>query len=169
MASILKENWFKKARQGERQAAEQAQLGAEQAVAQATTNVGGQPQAQPQAQPTPQQAQQMTQQKQQTMAKPIGKQPIKQNKPNQTNQANVLGIIQEVAQNSFPYLEQSLQSMADDIVKRSDLNATQDIAKRLSLELMGAWLVAISEGQTSDPASIVAKSDRIISLIGSGQ
>ena len=48
----------------------------------------------------------------------------------------------------------------------SNLGATEDMAKGLAVELIGAWLVSSNTGAIARPADVVAKSERITSLIG---
>lgn len=146
------DNWLKRAQQGEmaqavQQAAEVQQAGQGQTDAQQAT------------QGVQQAAQQVSQQQaQQTKGQQV------QDKQ-QSNRANMMAAIQVVANDALPYLNQSLSSIANSILARSDIGANPDGARRLAVELVGAWVSASASGQVSDMSSSIARSNRIAALV----
>ena len=147
------DNWLKRAQAAQPGGQEGGQAAVQPQPATNGLNGGGQPQAPQQAPGQPQGA------TQQARGEQVGQQ-------SRTNQPDALLAVQEVAQKVFPDLDLYLRSMVGTIMA---LNATEDVARRLAVELVGAWLVATSTGQVSKPSDVVAGSARITSLIGMGK
>lgn len=75
--------------------------------------------------------------------------------------------IPDAARRALPSLNQSLYFLTNELMSRDDMRLPENAARTLAVEIMTEWITASRKGTISDLASIIAKSDRIQSVISS--